>query len=259
MTVPAASRVLDVIEAFSRRRRPMTVATLAKMLELPASSCHGLIKTLEDRGYLMNLKDQGGYYFTKRLEQHAVRIAGYDPLPDWVIPALEAMRDEAGETTLLAKLSGKSAVYLEVLESPQSVRYIAQVGDLRPLYASAAGKALLGAVDLEERERLLEGMPLMQRNPNTIVTREALDADIRRSLERGWSMTKGEFLSDVTAAATSVTLNGEPYAAVIAGPSARMETRIDAHVALLKVFAERAVRVDDPVDVLRPKASNDRS
>lgn len=124
----------------------MTVAALAKMLDLPASSCHGLVKTLEDRGYLINLKDQGGYYFTKRLEQHALRIAGYSPLPSWVMPALEEMRDKAAETTLLARLSAGNAVYVEVLESAQSVRYIAQAGDLRPLYASAAGKALLGAV-----------------------------------------------------------------------------------------------------------------
>ncbi len=241
MTVPAASRVLDVIEAFSRRRRPMTVAALAKMLELPASSCHGLVKTLEDRGYLVNLKDQGGYYFTKRLEQHALRIAGYNPLPGWVIPTLEKMRDQADETTLLAKLSGGSSVYVEVLESAQSVRYIAQVGDLRPLYASAAGKALLGALPADERAELLARMQLVARNPNTIVTREALEFDIERSIERGWFMTRGEFLPDVTAVAAPVTLSDELYAVVIAGPSGRMAPRLDAHVALLRGFVQRAL------------------
>lgn len=229
-----------MIEIFSRRRRPMTVAALAKMLDLPASSCHGLVKTLEDRGYLVNLKDQGGYYFTKRLEQHALRIAGYSPLPSWVIPTLEEMRDKADETTLLAKLSGGSAVYVEVLESAQSVRYIAQVGDLRPLYASAAGKALLGAVPEDEREQLLSRMPLVERNPNTIVTREALELDMQRSIERGWFMTRGEFLPDVTAVAVPVQLSDELYAVVIAGPSARMAARLDAHVELLMAFIQRA-------------------
>ena len=239
MTVPAASRVLDIIEIFSRRRRPMTVAALAKMLDLPASSCHGLVKTLEDRGYLINLKDQGGYYFTKRLEQHALRIAGYSPLPSWVMPALEEMRDKAAETTLLARLSGGNAVYVEVLESAQSVRYIAQAGDLRPLYASAAGKALLGSVPEDEREHLLSRMPLLERTPTTIRTREALVLEINRSVERGWFMTSGEFLTDVTAVSVSIELSDELYAVVIAGPSARMTAQLEAHVSLLTAFRKR--------------------
>lgn len=242
MTVPAASRVLDVIEAFSKRRRPMTVAMLAKILALPASSCHGLVKTLEDRGYLTNLKDQGGYYFTKRLEQHALRIAGFTPLPGWVLPALEQIRDEAEETTLLAKLSGVSAVYVEILESPQSIRYIAQVDDLRPLYASAAGKSLLGAMTMDEREAMLARIPLLKRNSNTIVTREALDADLAESIQRGWFLTRGEFILDVTAVGAPVTLGDETYAVVIAGPSARMEASLEKHVKLIGTFRQRAIQ-----------------
>lgn len=240
MTVPAASRVLDLIEAFSKRRRPMNITTLAKAMGLPPSSCHGLVKTLEDRGYLVNLKDQGGYYFTKRLEQHAVRIGGFNPLPGWVLPELEAVRDQADETALLAKLSGQSAVYVEVLESEQSVRYIAQVGDLRPLYASAAGKALLGALPPGEQHELLDRIPLVERNPNTIVSRPALEQDLARSAERGWYMTRGEFLPGVTAVSAPFRIDDELYAIVIAGPSSRMDARLDTHVGLVTGFARRA-------------------
>ena len=218
----------------------MTVTMLAKILDIPASSCHGLVKTLEDRGYLTNLKEQGGYYFTKRLEQHALRIAGFSPLPGWVLPALEQIRDEAEETALLAKQSGLSAVYVEVLESAQSIRYIAQVGDLRPLYASAAGKSLLGAMPLDEREAMLDRIPLLKRNSSTIVTRQALNADLAESIQRGWFLTRGEFIPDVTAVGAPVTLSGETYAVVVAGPSARMDACLEKHVKLIARFSQRA-------------------
>lgn len=237
MTVPAASRVLDLIEAFAKVRRPMTVTAIAKMLGLPASSCHGLVKTLEDRGYLIKLLEPGGYYFSKRLEEHALRIGGYNPVPPWVLPALEELRDAADETTLLAKFSGANAVYVEVLESAQSVRYIAQTGDLRPLNASAAGKALLGSVPPEERDQLLEEVELVKRNPQTITDRKALLRDLDASAARGWYMTRGEFLPDVTAVAVPLRLAGEPYAVVVAGPSARMEARLDMLVGLVTSFA----------------------
>lgn len=237
MTVPAASRVLDLIEAFAKVRRPMSVTAIARMLGLPASSCHGLVKTLEDRGYLIKLVEPGGYYFSKRLEEHALRIGGYNPLPAWVLPALEQLRDAADETALLAKLSGANSVYIEVLESAQSVRYIAQPGDLRPLHATAAGKALLGSLPVAERDRLLGEIELVKRNPHTIANRKALLRDLETSAARGWYLSRGEFLPDVTAFAAPLRLAGEPYAVVLAGPSARMEARHDMHVGLITGFA----------------------
>jgi IclR family acetate operon transcriptional repressor len=236
MTVPAASRTLDLIEAFSETRRPMTISALAKHLGLPPSSCHGLVKTLEERGYLMEHKALGGYYFTKRLEKHALRIGGFEPLPAWVLPALSAMRDQSDETVLLAKLSGASAVYVEVLESAQSVRYMAGVGDARPLYASAAGKALLGALPAEERRALVRQLKLVKRNERTIGTQKELLHDIDTSLERGWFMTRGEYLSDVCALAVPLRLGGDDYAVVLAGPLARVEARLQQHVKLITAF-----------------------
>jgi IclR family acetate operon transcriptional repressor len=240
MSVPAAARVLDLIEVFAKYRHPMTVTTLAQRLGLPVSSCHGMVKTLQARGYLLHLKEQGGYYFSKRLEQHAAGIAGYDPLPAWVRPALAAVRDAAGETTLLAKLSGCSAVYVEVLESVQSVGYIAQVGDLRPLYASAAGKALLGGMPAARKKELLDEIPLQKRNRHTLRTREALERDLALSSRRGWYLSRGEFLPDVTAVATHLLLNDELYAVVIAGPSQRVGRQLARLASLVAGFIARA-------------------
>jgi DNA-binding IclR family transcriptional regulator len=240
MSVPAAARVLDVIETFARIRRPMTVTSLAKELQVPASSCHGLVKTLEERGYLIRLTDPPGYYFSKRLSQLVERIGGYDPLPDWVLPALEKVRDSADETTLLARLAGLNAVYVEVLESAQSVRYIAQVGDLRPLYASAAGKALLGSLPEAERAEVVGEIDLVERNPKTITDPAALLRDLAASSKRGWFKSNGEFLPDVLAVSIPVELGLQRFAVVVAGPSKRMEARLQEHVALLKDFCTQA-------------------
>jgi len=240
MSVPAAHRVFDLIELFAKRRHPMSLTTLTKELKIPSSSCHGLIQTLEKRGYLVNLKDQGGYYLTKRLKHDTDLIFTFNPLPNWIIPALENMRDVADETVLLARLVNTNAVYVEVFESAQSIRYIAQVGDLRPLYASAAGKALLGAKNDEACNALIAQLRMDQRNPNTIADPAQLRCDLTRSRQRGWYCTKGEFLPDVTALAVPLKINDETYSAVIAGPSERMQRRFDMHVELVLNLLEHA-------------------
>jgi IclR family acetate operon transcriptional repressor len=238
MSVPAASRTLDLIEAFARERRPMTVSALSKAMGVPISSCHGLVKTLEERGYLIEMRDQGGYYFTKLLTQQASRIGGYDPLPAWTIPALAAIRDECNETVVLAKLSDGVATYIEVMESEQSVRYIVKVGDSRPLYASAVGKALLTAFPENKRTEMIDRMELVRHSSATLVSKAALNEDLKKSAARGWSMTQGEFFEDVDAVAVPVVLGGQYYACGIAGPSSRMRGNVAAHVKLLKSFGE---------------------
>jgi DNA-binding IclR family transcriptional regulator len=242
MTVPAVSRTLDLIEAFSQVRRPMTVSALAKLLNLPTSSCHGIVKTLEERGYLVDLKKQGGYYFTKRFQMHAQRIAAYDPLPDWLHPAMGVLRDTAGETVLLAKLADQRAVYLEVFESGQSVRYIAQVGDTRPLHASAAGKALLGGLPPDQRNAMIQEMDLARHNEKTLGSADELRANIEQGIARGWFLTEGEYLSEVTALAVPLMVGNELYAVVIAGPGIRLGNRLNTLSELLLDFKASAQR-----------------
>ncbi|MCA7082936.1 IclR family transcriptional regulator [Cupriavidus cauae] len=237
MTVPAAGRTLDIIETFARERRPMSVSMLAKATGMPLSSCHGLVKTLEARGYLMESKTQGGYYMTRLLGHLARSIEEFDPLPDWIVPALAEMRDKCEETVVLAKLVGATAQYVEVLESEQSIRFIVRVGDTRPLYASAVGKALLGTMPDDERDAMIAGMQFARRSRKSISSRAALLKDLEASRARGWYMSSGEYFDDVSAVADAMRIGKEYYAVAIAGPSTRIEPALDRHVKLITAFA----------------------
>lgn len=238
MTVPAAGRTLDIIEIFARERRPMSVSVLAKATGMPLSSCHGLIKTLESRGYLMESKTQGGYYMTRLLGHLARAIEEFDPLPDWVVPQLAEMRDKCSETVVLAKLVDDHATYVEVLESEQSIRFIVRVGDTRPLYASAVGKALLGAMTVEEREVLLADVDFVKRGKKSMTSRAALLKDLEVSRARGWYMSSGEYFDDVSAVADAMRIGKEYYAVAIAGPSARIEPTLERHARLVTAFTK---------------------
>lgn len=237
MTVPAAARTLDLIEVFARERRPMTVSMLANATGMPISSCHGLVKTLQDRGYLLKVTAQGGYYFTKALAHRAADIGEYDPLPSWVVPALVAIRDRCNETVLLAKLVEPVAVQVEVQESPQSVRYNAKVGDRVPLYASAVGKALLASLPEDQRLAIINRLTFVKSSSHTLTSKAALLADLNQGSARGWFRTHGEYLEDMAAVALPVTVDGEHFACGIAGPTNRMESKIAAHVKLIQRFA----------------------
>jgi IclR family acetate operon transcriptional repressor len=233
MNVKTAGRTLDLFEAFARERKPLSLSQLARAIGAPVSSCFGIVRTLEARGYLYEVKARGGFYPTKLLFEHARVIASHDPLAERFVPLLEKLRDQTGETVLVSKRLDRQAVYLEVLESPHSIRYSPKVGEFRPLHASAGGKALLGSLAPTARNELLTGMKLPRVTSRTITSRAALEADLEQGHARGWYVTRGETVADLMAVAVPVAVNGETYSVALAGPMHRMDGALKRHAKLL--------------------------
>jgi DNA-binding IclR family transcriptional regulator len=233
MNVKTAGRTLDLFEAFARERKPLSLSQLARAIGAPVSSCFGIVRTLEVRGYLYEVKARGGFYPTKLLFEHARIIASHDPLAERFVPLLEKLRDQTGETVLLSKRLERQAVYLEVLESPHSIRYSPKVGEFRPLHAGASGKALLGSLAPAVRNALLTGMKLPRVTSRTITSRAALEADLEQGRARGWYVTRGETVADLMAVAVPVAVNGETYSVALAGPLHRMDGVLKRHTKLL--------------------------
>jgi DNA-binding IclR family transcriptional regulator len=233
MNVKTAGRTLDLFEAFAREGKPLSLSQLARAIGAPVSSCFGIVRTLEARGYLYEVKARGGFYPTKLLFEHARVIASHDPLSERFVPLLEKLRDQTGETVLVSKRLDRQAVYLEVLESPHSIRYSPKVGEFRPLHASASGKALLGGLAPAVRNELLSGMKLPRVTSRTITSRAALEADLEQGHARGWYVTRGETVADLMAVAVPVELNREIYSVALAGPMHRMDGVLKRHAKLL--------------------------
>ena len=61
MNVKTAGRTLDLFEAFARERKPLSLSQLARAIGAPVSSCFGIVRTLEARGYLYEVKARGGF------------------------------------------------------------------------------------------------------------------------------------------------------------------------------------------------------
>ena len=52
MSVKTALRVIEIIETYAREKRALPLSELARLLDVPVSSCLALIRTLTGLGYL---------------------------------------------------------------------------------------------------------------------------------------------------------------------------------------------------------------
>jgi DNA-binding IclR family transcriptional regulator len=230
-------RTLDIFETFAAVKRPLTLTELAAELSTPVSSCFGLVRALESKGYLHPYGDRKELYPTRRMLRNVQIIGEHEPVLPRIAPVLQSLRDATRETIILGQLhaSGASVVYLDVIEGPQTVRYAARIGDLKALHASSIGKVLLADMPHGRFEAIIRKAGLEPVTSATLVSVDALRADLALGRERGYQMTRGENVADVAAIAAGVAVAGRNYGVAIAGPLARMDAALSRHAEALRI------------------------
>jgi DNA-binding IclR family transcriptional regulator len=223
MDVKLVARTLDTFERFAAEQRPLPLTELARLMDIPVSSCLALARTLVSRGYMYEVKKRGGYYPTRRLLQLAQAIDAVDPVIDIVHPKLLALRDATGETIVLGKILDLTVVYLDVVDSFKPIRYIARPGDVRPVHANSIGKAILGELALDERHALAARLSFERFTERTPADAIALLEQATRAKRRGWHLNLGESAPELSAVAVAVAMGGELYGVSVVGPTERIE------------------------------------
>lgn len=218
----SALRPFDVLAAFRKAGRPLSLSEISQMADIPLSTCHSVIRSLEQYGLLYFLSNRECYP-TRWLWDTALEINANDPIATRCLSALTALRDETNETIILGTRQGDRVLYLLVVESGQTIRYSSRVGDFKPLHSSAIGKVMLMSMPAAEREQWLSAHSLQQATSATITDIHRLNADLETSLQRGYTVTRGENVADVMAVAAPLVCGSMTLGVAVAGPLNRMQ------------------------------------
>ena len=228
----SAARALELLGLFAASRRALSLTEITERLNAPKSSCYQLVRTLQYAGYLYALGSRRGFYPTKLIVYQAQTIAQHDPIRQLIEPQLLQLRDRTNESVVVSSLHEGLALIIDLLESPQGIRFGARIGERRPLHSSSIGRALLGAMSPDKRDELIRKQELDYPDAKP-VNRKTLDKELALSAKRGWYVSTDEPLEGVTAVAIPLTVAGSKLAVAVAGPTARMQPSIARHAAVL--------------------------
>jgi DNA-binding IclR family transcriptional regulator len=126
-----------------------------------------------------------------RLYQWAARInSAHRDLADITRKILSSLVQETGETIALLSYDETSqrAEFLDVIQGWRPIQYKLQVNVDVPLYAGAAGKAVLAHCD----PQLVDSLKLERITEATITSRKLLKEELKEIKERGWATGEGE-------------------------------------------------------------------
>ncbi|OYY08543.1 MAG: hypothetical protein B7Y70_11950 [Rhizobiales bacterium 35-68-8] len=243
MIVKQVAFALQILELFAERKSPATLSEISDHFGWPRSSTFNLIETLSKAGYLHELRHRAGYYPTPRLLKMAEAIVTEGPISEELRAMVRRLGERTGETAILAAPSGGSAVFVEVIESTNPIRYFAHVGQRAPMYATSAGRAILSLLTRKERAAILARTEYEQFAPDTLMSPEAVEREIETSLRRGWFLNNNGYSPGLLGIAIPLPLSDRHFCLMVAGPAYRLEART----------GELAAEVQGAIDAFLPR------
>jgi IclR family acetate operon transcriptional repressor len=220
--VKSLNRAMTILEELSNHDGGLTLTELAHLCELPTSTTHRLLTTLENNRFVCF--NRTGNHWSVGVQAFVVGNA-FARSRDLVPLAKTYMRhlmDEAGETVNLAAQDQDEIVYLAQVECREIMRAFVRPGSRAPFHCSAVGKAILAAMHDVDRNKTIQ-RKLSALKENHIFTSEFMKGleDIQIS---GFALDDEEQSVGMRCVASIIyDENGGPLAAIsISGPTARI-------------------------------------
>jgi DNA-binding IclR family transcriptional regulator len=205
-------RAMEILSCFDPKHSALTLTEISELTKLPMSTCHRIIGTLEEGGFLSKGSDRKYRVGTKlwTIAQHAPLS---ERLRESALPTLARLYEETGENVTLAVLDRGQALYVDRLVGARSVPTISRAGGHLPLHTTGVGKVLLAYQPQKAIEQYIS-RPLPKPTPQSITHPEALLADLAEVRARGYSITREEMTKGSGSIAVPIMRKGKCIAAV---------------------------------------------
>lgn len=225
--VGSVDRALRIIEILSHHGRGMTLDELALSAELPHSSMHRLLGALKHRGSPPSPNRTAGTSWAPRFWLRPSGSTTGSTYPRWCIRCWPRFtRSTTKRSTWASCRTSRSSIWTRSRRSGRSNSRRSSADGTRRTAPGWARRCWPGPIPATTRLAgwLRRNGRLEQRTPTTLVTPEALAAELEQCRRQGFALDLGENEQGVNCAAVPLFLGGKKPAAAISlsAPANRM-------------------------------------
>ncbi|MQA84761.1 MAG: helix-turn-helix domain-containing protein [Streptosporangiales bacterium] len=241
--VSTVERAVAVLVALAESPVDLGTNEIARRTGINASSVSRLLATLAVDELVRRVPESGRYRLGVRLIQLGNAALDRVDLREVARPHLVALTEATGETATLSLPGEQMPMTVDFVQSPSTVRSVAEVGRPSVPHATAVGKVFLAY-----RGGMPDG-PLESYTPRTITDRAEVAREVARVRECGWAEAMREREGDLSGIAAPVLDERGVLVAIlgIQGPAGRFDHR--AMAAAVGQLLDHAVRLSS--DTLR--------
>ncbi|MFC6687484.1 IclR family transcriptional regulator [Jhaorihella thermophila] len=220
--VTALARGLDVLRCFRANEYELTNTDISERTGLPKATVSRLTHTLCRLEYLIPDARKGTYQLGPGVLRLGFGVLAGMDICDRAGQVLRDLRRGPNSyiTAALGERHRTEAIYVAVNRSRENVSLSMHVGSRVPLFFSAMGRAILVAMEQDERDAVFE-MAAREDPDRDAAWRESYERAAEEFAARGFCTSYGEWREDVNGIAVPVhSLNrARVYGLNVGGPS----------------------------------------
>jgi IclR family transcriptional regulator, pca regulon regulatory protein len=186
----ALARGLHVLQAFDESHRRMTIADVARVVDLPRATVRRTVATLVHLGHLA--QDGRTYELTPRVLRLATAYLTTNTGSAVLQPLCERLCAAVGESVSVAVRDGEDAVMIARAVPNQLINLGTGVGYRLPVLHSALGRVLLAALDDAAFEAFLAAARPTAATPHTVTDKDALRRIVHQVRDDGYAYVDRE-------------------------------------------------------------------
>lgn len=217
--IKAIQRSFAMIEVL-RESGTMRITDVAETLDMPISTTHVHLKTLESVGYVVRDKDgyrlglrflRNGVTARNRLNIYTIAKSEVDDLAATTNEVANLGVEEDGKRVLLYQAEGSEAVYDN-----------APTGEYTNMHWTALGKAILAERPHEYIEQYIEAYGLPAQTENTITNPDKLFTELASVSDQGFALEDEERRDGIRSIAVPIIVEDSVVGSIsLSGPRER--------------------------------------
>ncbi len=229
--VSSITRVLQIIEAVSSAKRPLTPLDLSEILDIPKPTMHRLIQQLQEENFV-RVDLNGTIIPASRTQRIAVHLWQSKQAMTQRRVILQRLVNIIGETCGIAVPYKLQMFYTDRVHTQLPLQFYLPVGSGSPMWCTSTGKLYLSTLTPIERSNVLQNLPLVKFTKNTITDIDKLNAELDMIKDQQLGVDNEEFISEMVAVSVPINDNEGRYIASLYAhaPTIRMS------LAELKAF-----------------------
>lgn len=212
--IESVARALDILEILDSQGE-MGITEIARQLGMEKSTVYRAINTLKVRRYVSQDPDTLKYSNSYKLFEMGHNVARGTGLPKMAYRFMRHLANNAKGAVNLGVRDGHKVVYIDKIESDETVKVCMKIGQAIPLYCTGLGKSLLAFMPAQEVRSLLVQESFEQFTAATHKNIETLLTDLAEIRQRGYSIDDEEHIMGIICVAAPVfNARGETIAAI---------------------------------------------
>ena len=252
--VRSVVKITSLFEVLAKHEE-LALSEISLKIDVHKSTAYRFLTSLKELGYVRQNPGNDKYSLSLRLFEVGAEVLARLNEREEARPVMKRLAEQSEETIHLGMLDDDEVVYIDKIDSPQTLRMYSAIGRRSPAYCTALGKALLAWAPPELLNRLLGKGNLYRFSEHTIVEPYRIKEELHNIRALGYAEDREEHELGICCVAAPIrNMSGDVTAAIsLSLPTLRFQEERLPYLRQVVVEAAREIssRLGCPAHLLK--------